>query len=311
MDTAISGEDRSAVLSAHVIKHPAYRRTLDRLHGFLANAYTARGEARCALLSGRARCGKTTIAQILEAEFKSRLPLGGFSGSENHRRTLFVNTPAKATQKSLAETILLTAGDPIGGRGTQAQMTIRVARILKDLRVQLLILDEFHHLVTADTRRFAFETAEWVKTLLNVGVCPILLVGIERVKVVLDTNEQLQGRCWTRAVLKPFGWATPQEQASFRKLLIGFSSVLGTPTVQPLDSQVMAEAMHRATGAQLVVFPSSSRRRAILRSGGGNPAFASTFWQKPMTTGSGRKEGRTARATRSGQPDRDRRGRFR
>ncbi len=189
---------------------------------------------------------------MIEAEVRARpLPASAAGGDQTRRRTLFVNTPAQATQKSLAETILLAAGDPIGGRGTQAQMTMRVARLLKDLRVELLVLDEFHHLVTGSTKRVAFETAEWVKTLLNVGVCPILLVGIERVRVVLDTNEQLQGRCWTRPVLAPFGWSGAQEQASFRKLLAGFGSLLKTPTAQPLDSPEVAEAMHRATGGAI------------------------------------------------------------
>ncbi len=246
------GGDRPDPLSAHIIKHPAYRRALESLRGFLDNAFTARGEARCALLSGPARCGKTTIAQMIEAEVGARpLPAGDAGGDQTRRRTLFVNTPAQATQKSLAETILLAAGDPIGGRGTQAQMTMRVAKLLKDLRVELLVLDEFHHLVTGSTKRVAFETAEWVKTLLNVGVCPILLVGIERVRVVLDTNEQLQGRCWTRQVLAPFGWNGAQEQASFRKLLAGFGGLLETPTAQPLESPEMAEAMHRATGGAI------------------------------------------------------------
>ena len=219
--------DAQSAISAIVIKHPAYRRAFDSLRGFVDNAFTARGEARCALLSGPARCGKTTLAEMLEAEVRARPKrVGVQDDGQPKRRTLFVGTPAQATQKSLAETILLAAGDPVGGRGTQAQMTIRVAKLLRDLHVELLVLDEFHHLVTSNTKRIAFETAEWVKTLLNVGVCPILLVGIERAEVVLDTNRQLQGRCWARPTLAPFGWSTAEEQAAFRKLLSSFGGLL-------------------------------------------------------------------------------------
>jgi len=259
MDTAHARSgDPSASLSAHVIKHPAYKRALESLRGFLDNAFTARGEARCALLSGPARCGKTTVAQVIEAEVKARFRSNVADGCKTDAggdrvgpRTLFVQTPSKANEGSLAETILLAAGDPVGGRGTRAQKTMRVAKLLSDLRVELLVLDEFHHLVTSKNEEVAFEAAEWVKTLLNVGVCPILLVGIERARVVLDTNPQLQGRCWSRPVLSPFGWSSAQEQGSFRKLLNGFGNLLKMPMAQPLDSPEVAEAMHRATGGAI------------------------------------------------------------
>src|SRR3546814_6983095 len=106
---------------------------------------------------------------------------------------LIVECPAHATIKGLAETLLTALGDPKPWRGSQQEMTQRVLYGLRLRRVSLIVLDEFQHLSNQVRSNYAaYETADWLKSLLNANICPILLVGTEAAASVLRVNEQLQ-----------------------------------------------------------------------------------------------------------------------
>jgi hypothetical protein len=238
--------------TVRVVTHPAFKAAYASLEDFLSNAFSENGQARCALLSGPPRCGKTTIAELIVNHVLSRPPPPRKGDLTMQRqRCVYVETPAAATQKSLGETILIAAKDPVIGRLSQAQLLNRVAGLLKDLDTELMVLDDFHHLITTGRRAHAAEVAEFVKTFLNVGVCPILLVGVDPVSDIMTSNGQLEGRCWCRPTLEPFGWESKAEQALFSRLLRQLVSML---TIQPafdVGDLDFAERMHLASGGAI------------------------------------------------------------
>lgn len=235
-----------------IVTHPAFKEAYISLEDFLSNAFSENGQARCALLSGPPRCGKTTIAESIVNYILSRpLPPRRGDLTMERQRCVYVETPAAATQKSLAETILIAAKDPVIGRLSQAQLLNRVAGLLWDLDAEFLILDDFHHLITTGRKAHAAEVAEFIKTFLNVGVCPILLIGVDPVSEILTSNGQLEGRCWCRVTIEPFGWETKAEQALFSKLLRELSKPLTIKPVFDTGNVDFAKRMHLASGGAI------------------------------------------------------------
>jgi Bacterial TniB protein len=235
-------------MNYQIIKHPHFKKTVESLQTFLENGFAINGQARCAVLTGPPRSGKTTAAEKIVAYVESRpLPARKGDPGASRRRTLYVETPAAATQKSIAETILIAANDPFRHRMSQAQLLNRVCGVLRDLDVELLVIDEFHHLLTTGKKASAVEVAEFVKTILNAGICPILLIGIEPVSDIITQNGQLEGRCWCRPALRLFGFSTQAERASFAKLLGVMGKSFSIPSAFDFSDMKFAECMHLAT----------------------------------------------------------------
>ncbi|MCS5515169.1 TniB family NTP-binding protein [Pseudomonas qingdaonensis] len=90
------------------------------------------------------------------------------------RTVLFVEMPSSPTKKNLAAAILAELKDPFAeARGHSAEVKFaRVVLLLKNLGVEMLVLDEAQHLV--DYRRNgAYEAADWIKSLMNETVIPL------------------------------------------------------------------------------------------------------------------------------------------
>ena len=260
--TSRMAESKAIDLSNVLIRHPQFQQAHRSLSQFLVHARNDRGEARCAMLTGPTRTGKTTMARMIASEVnrvaKERVAEAGrfvADGDFTARlgpppvSVVYVETPSGATPKTLAEAILVAMKDPISVRGSQARISERVSDILRNNRIELLILDEFHHLISSKSNKRAFETAEWVKSLLNKGVCPILLVGVEVAEKVMDENGQLHGRCWTRVQLPAFEWEpVGKKQHDFERIVRALMDSLKIPFDLNKDDKNMAEAMHRASG---------------------------------------------------------------
>ncbi len=225
-------------MNAGLIYHPKFKAAQTSLIDFIHNSSSPNGQSRCAVISGFSRCGKSTLAETIQ-NYINNLPLPKRKSSiiNERKRVVYVETPSAATQKSMAQTIQIELGDPVVGRSmSQAQLLNRVSQLLYDLDVELLVLDDFHHLITTGKRIHAAEVAESVKTLLNTGVCPILLIGVDPVYKIMTENSQLKGRCWCHVSLEPFGWSTKTEKAIFSKLLRQLASQLTiSPAFDPGD----------------------------------------------------------------------------
>jgi hypothetical protein len=123
----------------------------------------------------------------------------------------------------MAARMLEALGDPAAHKGPLWSMNSRLIQYLRLCKVQLVILDDFHHLIDKETNRVLETVSDWLKVLIKETNVPFLVVGIEgRVEQILQANSQLSRLFAVREKLEPFQWnpadeTTIKEFASFIK----------------------------------------------------------------------------------------------
>jgi energy-coupling factor transporter ATP-binding protein EcfA2 len=166
-------------------------------------------EPQCISLEGHPGAGKTTLSTCYtaahprtETEWGSRIPV------------FYLETPSPITVKGMAQTMLDKLGDPLADRGTLTTLNRRLKHYLVQCEVQLVILDDFHHLIDADTDRVFQTVSDWLKVLIKDAGVPFMVVGIEgKNEQILRLNPQLSRLFALRETLRPFAWDQERKEA--------------------------------------------------------------------------------------------------
>ena len=210
-------EDSSIKLAhAALIRYPRF----NELHADIKQCqYLSKisGEPKCMSLEGLTGAGKTTLIK----EYAK-----AFLRIETGERTLvpvfYVPTPAPVTIKGMASKMLEKLGDPgfALGRGRIDSLDSRLINHLQASKTELVILDDFHHLIDTETNRILAKVSNWLKALIKEAEIPFLVVGVEgQVEKILKANDQLSRLFAVRETLHPFTWgsgkATIEEFARF------------------------------------------------------------------------------------------------
>lgn len=162
----------------------------------------ATGAKRAVLLVGPSQSGKTTIIDTYARQRNT-----DEARRKRHVPVLVVTLEANVTRKGLAINILEALEDhgfQTGATsGNELTLLRRVRAYLAAAQVELLILDEIHHLVHSESQRLAKSVSETIKRMLIKGVCPIVMAGIEDARRLTQANSQLAQRCHPSIDLNP------------------------------------------------------------------------------------------------------------
>ena len=157
------------------------------------------GEPVCMVLDGLTGAGKSTLVKNYAAAHPRRL-----EGEKTKVPVLYLETPSPASIKSLSTRMLRGLGDPGAGKGANWEMADRIIHFLEDCEVQLVILDDFHHLVDHNTNHVLYSVADWLKVIIKRVEIPFLITGIDgKIRRIMEVNSQL-ARLFVWQELKPF-----------------------------------------------------------------------------------------------------------
>lgn len=106
---------------------------------------------------------------------------------------LYVETPEKPSIKALY-TEILSRCNIYAKWGTSEQLKQRVILTLKNLNVKMLFIDEIHNLLTAQSERILTQCRNALKGLSNRLQIPIILIGTELAKEVIEGDPQVKNR---------------------------------------------------------------------------------------------------------------------
>ena len=137
-----------------------------------------------------------------------------------------VKPDANLTRKGMTENVLETFEDyglqPPPMSGSETTLLRRMRANLKKAKVQLLIIDDFHHVVHSETKKVAYSVAETIKGLLIKGVCPIVMAGVEAARQPLLENAQLSLRAEPTIELRALNLKSDQDRLLFMKFMAKF-----------------------------------------------------------------------------------------
>jgi Bacterial TniB protein len=196
----------------------------------------------CLFMTGCTGAGKTTIYDTYVQDYPIREEEDGTVVP-----VVYAVIPPPATIKGLVEVLLEQLGDPLPKKGTTINKTSRLYKCLKDCKVELIFLDEFHHFIDSDSRKVLKNVCDWLKTLIINTKIPVVLFGMpESEKIMTVDNFQLSRRFNYRHSLIPF----PNDESGlelFRKFLSDIESQLPLANKSNLAEKSMSERIYYAT----------------------------------------------------------------
>jgi Bacterial TniB protein len=196
----------------------------------------------CLFITGCTGAGKTTIYDTYVQDYPIREEEDGTVVP-----VVYAVIPPPATIKGLVEVLLEQLGDPLPKKGTTINKTSRLYKCLKDCKVELIFLDEFHHFIDSDSRKVLKNVCDWLKTLIINTKIPVVLFGMpESEKIMTVDNFQLSRRFNYRHSLIPF----PNDESGlelFRKFLSDIESQLPLANKSNLAEKSMSERIYYAT----------------------------------------------------------------
>jgi hypothetical protein len=181
---------------------------------------------RALLLAGPSRSGKTTI---VDRYIESRLNLDGQAERPPIPSIVKVDVTQGSTLKSHVTEVLIKLGDPDPEYGSQAEKTRRVAESIQRHGVSGLVFDETHWLTDSDSKKIKSDVSQWIASLLNRRVCPILFVGETRAERIFETGDYAEGRTMGEVEIRPYDWGSEKDRLEFRAVLHQIDKLLAMP----------------------------------------------------------------------------------
>lgn len=209
----MSLQDRLYKLEHIYVASPRINGILKEIENCRLDSKSAR-EPRSMLLIGKTGAGKTTIIE----KYLEKFPV--IDTDERKVIPVFkAELPSKITPRALAQTMLSEMGDPDSDSGNEVALTKRLVKLIKKTGVELIIIDEFQHLLKPDCKKYMDFVSDWIKSLLNNSKVPILLAGTPDAESILATNDQLETRISIIEELKYYSWMGDANQKEYCKFL--------------------------------------------------------------------------------------------
>lgn len=226
-----------------LVPHTAFEEASRRLEQCFQYA-SGTPEPICFALVGESRTGKS---RVLEECYVKHPKVRDSEGLVVP--ILRVTTPSKPTVKGLAELMLDAIGDPIFEKGTEGAKTLRLKKLMRQARTQMVMIDEFQHFVDKGSLIVMHHVADWLKTLADECKVALAVVGLPSCQAVLEQNEQLSGRFLSPFEMPRFDWQDEKHRKEFSDILDSLQESLSREFDMPsLTTPDMAFRCYCASG---------------------------------------------------------------
>ena len=230
--------------NAVLIRYPRFNSLLSNIQLCLDISKTA-GEPQCMILEGVPGAGKSTLIRSY-AESCSRYE----TPSGTKVPVFYLETPSPVTVKGMAAKLLEVLGDPAANHGTLWSMNSRLVHFIRTCEVQMIILDDFHHLIDKETNRVLNKVSDWLKVLIKETNVPFLVVGVDgTVRRILDANAQLSRLFAIRETLHPFQWNSrePETIKEFMMFIAFAERMIDIQLTEEIERKELLYRMYYAT----------------------------------------------------------------
>lgn len=207
----MTAKERKELVEKIFIMHPSFENCYNIINECYEHSKIS-VEPLCAVMLGKPGSGKTTLCTKIEETYprieleeKTKIP------------ALVASIPVPLTTRNMVTALLVALGDPLADRGTTFSKTIRLFKQLKECEVEIIILDEFHHIIDKDSDKVLHIVSDWLKQLINEVRIPLIFVGLPHSIKILKANNQLERRFSLRGELINFNWKSKPKKESARE----------------------------------------------------------------------------------------------
>lgn len=198
------------------------------------------------LVCGPSGIGKSTILRNYSANFPSFV-----EGRQTFMPVLLVTCPSSATANGLISAMFDAMGFPIPSRTDLADKTIKLCKLMKMYKVELMLLDEFQHAYYSRTLSDFRQLIDTVKNIMNETKVASVLVGLDEVDEVISTNEQVARRHSEKIEMTTFKLDDEDDFKEFRAILKSYQAALVIPPEIPLHEANLARRFLVASNGNL------------------------------------------------------------
>ena len=233
-------EERIVLANKLLVLHPRFREAVN----VLKRCHESRGrggEPLCGAILGASGVGKTSVV-----DHYIRLHPREETEAVIRQPVLKVTLQPDATPKGIAADILLALEDPAWSSGTVQTLTNRAVKLLQRCDVELIVLDEFHHLFDMDRLKVMTKAAQWLKVLIVNTKIPIVVCGMPEAEHVLRA-EHTERRFKERLTLHGFNWRTTAGRREFCGMLKKLDDSLPLAQASGLAEQDVAGRFYLAS----------------------------------------------------------------
>ncbi len=190
------------------------------------------GDPECIIVTGDTGAGKTSlINKYLELNVRSDSYEGTFIP------VLSTTLPGEANSVALFQQILADLGHPYPFESrNEVALRKQIKALAQNCRLELIIIDEFQHLIERKSLKILKETANSIKSLIVDTKIPMALFGMPYSSVILDSVSQLSSRFERRRILSPFRISTDSELHKYLAFLSMFERLMDLPEPSELTS---------------------------------------------------------------------------
>lgn len=164
-----------------LVRHPTFKRLIEQMQECQSRSIGA-DEPLCMSLEGPTGAGKSTLVRHYQSLYPRYATVSG-----TITPVFAVHTPSPVTIRALARQMLEGLADPLAHLGSASEMTARLLTYLRGCGVQLIIFDDFHHLIEPETDHVLANVSNWLKVLLKQAHVPALVVAVPgHINKILD-----------------------------------------------------------------------------------------------------------------------------
>jgi len=198
------------------------------------------GDPECMIVTGDTGAGKTSLLnKYLELNARQDLYKGTVIP------VLSTTLPGKANSVALFQQILADLGHPFPFESSnEVQLRKQIKELAYNCRLELIIVDEFQHLIERKSLKILKETANSIKSLIVDTKIPMAIFGMPYSSVILDSISQLSSRFERRRKLGPFRISIAKEREEYLTFLTKLEELMDLPEPSNLVSECLCSRLY-------------------------------------------------------------------
>lgn len=180
---------------------------------------THMAQARGMLLLGDTGTGKTTVADTYISKYLQECD--SLESDELTKKPILkISIPSDATTIGILTKLLNELNHEDCVTGTLSRLMHRFMKAAKAYGVEMVILDEFQHLLRNQAQKRTRQAANAIKTLHDDLNIPIVMIGMPESRQVIEAHSELYRRfTYEQIELVPFSLDTEGETENFRSYI--------------------------------------------------------------------------------------------